>query len=86
MTSNGSLKELILITNDEYCFLKNQPQHESKRLDYCKKQAAIPRSGTSINLFKQRKRSDHESPYRQGTSVDCSNQFELKVSGLEETK
>ena len=53
MTSNGSLKEFILITNDEYCFLKNQPQHESKRLDYCEKQkqqflTQVPAS-TSLN-------------------------------------
>ena len=45
--------EFILITNDEYCFLKNQPQYESKRLDYCEKQkqhslAQVPAS-TSLN-------------------------------------
>ena len=38
MTLNGSLKECILITNDECFFPKNQPEHESKRLDYCAKQ------------------------------------------------
>ena len=38
MTSNSSLNEFVLITNDEYCFLKNQPQHESKRLPYFEKQ------------------------------------------------
>ena len=53
MTSNGSLKEFILITNDESCFLKNQPQHRSNRLDYCEKQkrqllAQVPAS-TSFN-------------------------------------
>ena len=53
MTSNGSLKEFILIPNDEYCFLKNQPQHESKRPDFCEKQkqqflAQVPAS-TSLN-------------------------------------
>ena len=53
MTSNGTLEEINLITNDEYCFLKNQPQHESKRLEYCKKQmmqflAQVPAS-TSLN-------------------------------------
>ena len=53
MTSNGSFKEFILITNDEYCFLKNQPQHESKRLDYSEKQkqqflAQVP-AWTSLN-------------------------------------
>ena len=53
MTSNGSLKEFILITNDEYCFLKNQPLHESKRLEYSEKQkqqflAQVPAS-TSLN-------------------------------------
>ena len=53
MKSNGSLKEFILITNDEYCFLKNQSQHERKRLEYCEKQkqqflAQVPAS-TSLN-------------------------------------
>ena len=38
MTSNGSLKEFILTTNEEYCFLKNQPQHGNKRVDSCQKQ------------------------------------------------
>ena len=38
MTSNGSVKEFILITNDEYCFLKNQPQKEIKGLDCREKQ------------------------------------------------
>ena len=58
MTSNGSLKEFILITNNEYCFLKNQSQHESKRLDHCKKQkqqflAQVPAS-TSSNSGSER--------------------------------
>ena len=53
MTSNGCLKEFILVTNDEYCFLKNQPQHGSKHLDYCEKQkqqflTQVPAS-TSLN-------------------------------------
>ena len=86
MTSNGSLKEFILITNDEYCFLKNQPQHESKPLDYCEKQkqqflAQVPAS-TSLN-------SESEAttnPPIDKERVDCSNQFKLKVSGSEETK
>ena len=34
MTSNGSVKKFILITNDEYCFMKNQAQNESKSMDY----------------------------------------------------
>ena len=38
MTSNGSVKEFILITNDEYCFMKNQAQNESKSMDYRQKQ------------------------------------------------
>ena len=38
MTSNGSLKQFILITNDEYCFTKNQAQNESKSTDDGQKQ------------------------------------------------
>ena len=38
MTSNGSVKKFILITNDEYCFIKNQAQNESKSMDYRQKQ------------------------------------------------
>ena len=38
MTSNGSVKAFILITKDEYCFLKNQPPNEIKGLDYREKQ------------------------------------------------
>ena len=49
MTSNGSVKEFILITNDEYCFMKNQAQNEIKSMDYRQKQkqqilAQIPAS------------------------------------------
>ena len=38
MTSNGSVKEFILITIDEYCFMKNQAQNESKSMDFRQKQ------------------------------------------------
>ena len=38
MTSNGIVEEFILITNDEYCFLMNQPQKEIKGVDYRDKQ------------------------------------------------
>ena len=38
MTSNGSVKEIILITIDEYCFNENQAQNESKSMDYRQKQ------------------------------------------------
>ena len=34
MTTNGSVKEFILITNDGYCFMKKQAQNESKYMDY----------------------------------------------------
>ena len=48
MTSNGSVKEFLLITNDEFCFLKNQKQNEIKGLDYREKQkqnlAQVPAS------------------------------------------
>ena len=37
MTSNCTLKEFILLTNDEYLFLKNQTQKQSRRLNYCQK-------------------------------------------------
>ena len=33
MTSNGSVEEFILITNDEYFFMKIQSQKNSKRMD-----------------------------------------------------
>ena len=33
MTSNTGVKEFILITDDEECFLKNQPQDGVKDLD-----------------------------------------------------
>ena len=38
MISNGSVIEIILIRNDEYCFLKNQSQNELKSLDFREKQ------------------------------------------------
>ena len=38
MTSNGSVKEIIFITNDEYCFMTNQAQNENKSVDYRQKQ------------------------------------------------
>ena len=41
MTSNFSVKEFILVTNDEYCFLKNYPQKEIKGLDCHEKQKQI---------------------------------------------
>ena len=37
MTSNGSVKEFILITNDEYCCMKNQAQNERKSMNYREK-------------------------------------------------
>ena len=37
MASNRSVKEFILITKDEYCFMKNQAQNESKSMDYLEK-------------------------------------------------
>ena len=48
MTSNGSVIGLILITNDQYFFLKNQPQNEINCLDYRKK-TTNPRSSTHIS-------------------------------------
>ena len=38
MTSNGSVKEFILIPNDEYCYMENQTQNESNSMDYRQKQ------------------------------------------------
>ena len=38
MTSNGGVKKNILITNDEFWFLKNQAQNESKSMHYRQKQ------------------------------------------------
>ena len=38
MTSNGSVKEFIFLTDDEFCFLKNQQQNKIKRHDYREKQ------------------------------------------------
>ena len=38
MTSNGSVKEIILIANDEYCFMKNQAPNENNSMDYRQKQ------------------------------------------------
>ena len=52
MTSNGSFKEFNSMTNDVYCFLKNQSQHDSKRLDYCEKQKQqlLPQVPASTSL------------------------------------
>ena len=38
MTSNGSVKEFILIAKEENCFPKKQPQKEIKGLDCREKQ------------------------------------------------
>ena len=38
MVSNGSVKEFVLITQDEYSFLKNKEQKEDQNLDTCGKQ------------------------------------------------
>ena len=54
MTSNGSLKKVILVTNDEYSFLKNQTENESKRLIFCIQQnqhfVAQVHASTSSNI------------------------------------
>ena len=66
MTSNGSLKEFTLITKEECCFLKNQPQNESKRLEYRKiqKNQKLAQVTASLphKLFGRRDWSFHESP------------------------
>ena len=38
MTSNRCVKDFILITNDEYYFMKYQERNEGKLLDYREKQ------------------------------------------------
>ena len=58
MTSNGSVKEFILITNDEYCFMKNQAQNESNSMDYRQKQkqqilAQVPASQEYISSLEK---------------------------------
>ena len=48
MTSKGSVKEFILITNDEYCFLKNQAQNGIEGLDYREKQKILAQVPASL--------------------------------------
>ena len=86
MTSNGSVKELILKTNDEYCCMKNQAQNGRKFMDYREKQrkhilAQVPASQEfTFSLEKQSEAVKSQGIDKEEALIACSNQLEFKVS------
>ena len=82
MVSNGSVKEFVLITQDEYSFLKHKGQKEDQNLDTREKQKLSrpvysESRGAPITFRSRPKGGKSDNSTR--TIITRSNQFEFKV-------